>query len=61
MDLETGAVHIPAQSRLAHDQTCSHTRYSRLSMPSSQVLPKGKPWRDVVRYDNPFGNEGGEG
>ncbi|EJF63814.1 hypothetical protein BD309DRAFT_864292 [Dichomitus squalens] len=41
VDLESGAVHIPA--------------------PSSQVLPKAKPWRDVVRYDNPFDNGRPEG
>ncbi|KAI1798065.1 hypothetical protein LXA43DRAFT_876313 [Ganoderma leucocontextum] len=37
VDLETGAIHIPAQA--------------------SQVLPKGKPWRDVVRYEDTEGNE----
>ncbi|KAI0777282.1 hypothetical protein BD413DRAFT_467936 [Trametes elegans] len=32
INVETGAVQVPAQS--------------------SKVMPKGKPWRDVVRYED---------
>ncbi len=39
-------------------RSCSHSYlYSHLPLFSSQVLPKGKPWRDVVRYEDTEGNE----
>jgi hypothetical protein len=51
-DVSTGAVKVPPESRcvVASEPGETVTLLRRRGGMYSQVLPKGKPWRDVHRY-----------
>lgn len=47
IDLKTGEIEMPDESRFVIGQ-CTVTIYS---VQYSALLPKGKHWRDIRRYD----------
>lgn len=50
VDMNTGEVSLPREARCARlVRVC---RTSTKSLSRSQQLPKGKPWRDVIRYED---------